>query len=56
MKTTKERVCYCDDKDTCNDGVSNGGDGGDGGDNGAGASAIKVCFGLISSILLYSLI
>ena len=48
-KSFKERVCYCDDEDTCNDG-----DYGDSGDS--SSSAIKVCFGLISSILLYSLI
>ena len=48
-KSFKERVCYCDDEDTCNDG--------DYEDSGhSSSSAIKVCFRLISSILLYSLI
>ena len=43
--------CYCDDNDAlaCNDGLDEPKDI-------AGASVIKLCFGLISSILLYSLI
>ena len=47
----KDRACYCDDKDTCNDG-----DYGDSSGSISSSSAIKVCFELISSILLYSLI
>ena len=74
MKSTKERVCYCDDNDTCNDGARFIGRRirlrpkitkklhnrpiklGFGFSLRAGASAIEVCFGFISFILLYSLI
>ena len=49
--TIDKFFCYCDNNDAlaCNDGL-------DEPKEIAGASVIKLCFGLIYSILLYSLI